>query len=361
MSTYQRTTRGASSPGFTIVELLVVIAIIGVLVSLLLPAMRFSGDAARRMQCSNNLKQTGLALHNYHDTHGHFPAAMGGTGRGATPAHGNANRLSGLVAVLPFLEQQPLWDQISAPIELDGVLYPAMGPAPWVAEYAPWQRELATFRCPSADAKRVDFGQTNYAFCVGDATQQIHRPTRLRGAFACRMTSSFDDFTDGTSNTIAMGETGTVSGLSVIGRVAAEQPASILTNPSLCLGLADRSGDSYDKAVSLREPGRGGRWADGAAEFSLFNTVLPPNSPGCAVGGTRAADGLYSAGSTHPGGSQVVLADGSIRFIAEVIDAGDPTHPPVTQQANAGSIASPYGVWGALGTLAGEEDPGQEW
>jgi type II secretory pathway pseudopilin PulG len=343
--------------------LLAVVAIIGLLVALLLPATRSSREAARRMVCGNNLKQLGLALHNYHDTHQQFPAAMGGTGRGETLLQGNADRLSGLVALLPFMEQQRLWEQISTPAEIDGVMYPAMGPAPWVAAYTPWQHQVSTLRCPSADSKRTDVGQTNYTFCVGDVVQKIHHATRLRGAFACGMTSRLKDFTGGTSNTIAIGEIGTPSGLSLIGQFATRQPANILANPSLCLDVRDRSRQNlYGKDVPLGEPGRGGRWADGAAGFSLFNTVLPPNSPSCAVGGTHAVDGIYSAGGLHPGGVQVVMADASVRFASETIDAGDPSRPPVTSQQLAdGPTASPYGVWGALGTLTGDGDIEWTW
>ena len=364
MSARRRLRTAALPLGFTILEMLVVVAIIGLLLALLLPNVRFAREAARRMSCSNNLKQIGIALHNYHDSYGHFPTAMGGTGIGETPADGNANRLGGFVALLPFLEQQALWEQISTASEFNGVMYPAMGPAPWIAAYTPWQNEIPTLRCPSSESKPTDFGLTNYAFCVGDAVREIHQATQLRGTFACGMTSSFEDITDGTSNTIAMAEIGTPADRTVIGQFATGQPSNILSNPSLCLDVRDRSRPKlYRKDVPLSEPGRGGRWADGAAGFSLFNTVLPPNSPSCAVGGMHAVDGLYSTGSLHPGGVQIVLADGAVRFISETIDAGDPSHPPLTsQQLAAGPIASPYGVWGALGTLAGQEDTAEaQW
>ncbi len=100
--------------GFTLVELLVVIAIIGILVGLLLPAVQAAREAARRMSCSNNFKQIGLGLHNYHAAYDTFPKQSGGTGnRGG----GDSNRLflSYLVPILPFVEQQPLWEQISNP------------------------------------------------------------------------------------------------------------------------------------------------------------------------------------------------------------------------------------------------------
>src|SRR5262245_47381867 len=98
---------------FTLVELLVVIAIIGVLVALLLPAVQAAREAARRTQCNNNLKQLTLALHNYHDTYLFFVYRRGGTA-GATTLLGNQNRLSGFIPLLPFLEQQPMYENIRA-------------------------------------------------------------------------------------------------------------------------------------------------------------------------------------------------------------------------------------------------------
>ena len=342
--------------GFTLVELLVVVAVIGILVALLLPAIRVSREAARHMGCSNNAKQLGLALHNYHDTYQHLPMAMGGTGVGASPMTGNADRLCGLVALLPFIESSMLWFRISSPMEADGVTFPAMGPAPWIAQYPPWKQELSYLRCPSDFSKRTVFGKTNYAFCVGDVTQEIHQPTQLRGAFACGMVSRFEDIVDGTSNTIAMGEIGTPSGRNVQGQFAINQEPSFLINPSLCQSLGD-SQRTYRKDISLSDSGRGSCWAEGAGGIGLMTTVLPPNSPSCAVGGKLAVDGIYSAGSYHPGGAQVVMADGSVQFVAQSIDAGDPSQPPVSpQQLPNGPIASPYGVWGAIGTAAGGED-----
>src|SRR5262245_48623779 len=118
--------------GFTLIELLVVIAIIAVLVALLLPAVQQAREAARRSQCKNNLKQLGLALHNYHDVYGIFPFECGGTGWTGNGT-GNWARLSGMVVLTPYIDQAPLWNQISNKLP-GGVVagfYPAMGPEPW--------------------------------------------------------------------------------------------------------------------------------------------------------------------------------------------------------------------------------------
>jgi prepilin-type N-terminal cleavage/methylation domain-containing protein/prepilin-type processing-associated H-X9-DG protein len=339
---------------FTLLELIVVITVICIILALLLPAVRVSGEAARRMSCANNLKQLGLALHNYHSLHRHFPPAMGGTGAGLSDLDGNANRLNGLVALLPFLEQQQLWEAVSTPMQVNALMYPAMGPAPWIAAYPPWQQSIPTLQCASGQRDATGFGGTNFAFCIGDMALQIHQPTVLRGAFACGMTSKLDDMIDGTSNTIAMAEVGSQSGRSIIGQFVSFHPVGVLQNPSICLMTVDST--RYAATLPLGAQGRGGRWSDGAAGYGIVNTILPPNSPSCAVAGADAVDGLYSAGSTHPGGAHVLMVDGAVTFISESIDCGDLKQPtPSPQQLSGSPGPSPYGVWGALGTRAGDE------
>ena len=284
--------------------------------------------------------------------------AMGGTDFGRTPRGGNALRLSGLVGLLPFMEQQALWEQISNPVEIDGRKYPAMGPAPWVSAYVPWRTAIPTLRCPTAASETTGYGQTNYTFCVGDMTEQIRRPKVIRGTFACGKVTRFEDILDGLANTIAMGEIGTPVSRSIQGQFATNQRDEILRQPSLCLDLKNEDlPTQYREDVSLGL-GRGACWADGASGYSLINTILPPNSPSCAVGGRRAVDGVYTAGSFHQGGGHVLMADGAVVFMTDSVEAGDASFPPITlQQLEADTpAASPYGLWGALGTVASGED-----
>lgn len=352
----------------TLLELIIVIFIIGVLLALLLPAGGHSRDISHRMTCNNQLKMLGLALHNYHDTYGHFPAAICGTDLDGDPLASNAGRLSGVVDLLPFLELTSTYDQIHAPMTVNGTEFPVMGPAPWNADYPPWQLHLEALRCPGAYRELPEPGRTNYAFCVGDMARDLHtvslpgQHVPKRGVFGGYGFTRLKEITDGTSNTIMMGEIGSPALRRVRGQYVTQLSASILDHPSLHQSLrSPADAEVYDARFSLSKLGRGGRWADGSAGSSQFNTILPPNSPSCAIDGDEAADGIYSLGSLHAGGAQIVFADGSTRFIPETIDCGDLSQAVLTRdQFAAQKLPSPFGVWGALGTATdGETIPAE--
>ena len=341
--------------GFTLAEVLVVMAILAMLIGLLLPNIRSSRGAARRTQCINNSKNIVLAILNHESAHARLPTVFGAFDEDVPSDSTDFRRLSGIVALLPFMEEHQLWEAIKDPHEIGGVSYPARGSAAFDEEYPHWKYQPMIFLCPSANTSDGPFGQTNYAFCVGDSTTNIHRQDFPRGAFGGTIESNLTlgEVTDGTSQTIAIAEIGTrvSSRTSVIGEFAINQPQSFLDSPAECLATKHASNPhNYATGITVSKLGRGGNWADGSAGYTLFNTVLPPNSPSCAVGGTDAADGIYSAGSPHSSGVSVAMLDGSCRFISLDIDTGD-----ATQSVSADSKESPYGVWGALGTANGAE------
>ncbi|MBI1248495.1 DUF1559 domain-containing protein [bacterium] len=314
---------------FQAVDLLVAICIVGLLIGVTLPALQRAHGPARRAQCQNNLKQLGLAMTLYATCHNSLPSC----------SQGVANRQSGLIVILPELEQENLYNQIVGRLNTATMTYPAMGPAPWIKGYPPWFQQLELLDCPS-DPNVGDKPSTSYAFCVGDVARIYDKRTTPRGAFAPGQNLQLARFRDGLSNTIMMGEIS-------YGRLAINQPARYLDNPGLCRKNAFNS-------LSLSIPRtRGYRWADGGAGPAMFNTILPPNSSSCAVGGSDGVNGLYSLASYHSDCAQVVFCDGSVLAIHEDIDTGNLSKPPIAPGASG---ESPYGVWGALGTTSSGED-----
>jgi prepilin-type N-terminal cleavage/methylation domain-containing protein/prepilin-type processing-associated H-X9-DG protein len=416
--------RFRSHGGFTLVELLVVIAIIGVLVGLLLPAVQAAREAARRMSCSNNFKQLGIALHNYHSSYKQLPIHGGGTespGGNSAPfgtngptihwwgSYSNANawRLSMLVGITPFCEQQAIWEQITNPNSTNALdrntpltppnIWPSMGPAPDRAEYLPWTLEIPTYRCPSDPGTGLPaLGRTNYAACMGDSMwwsvrgprQPDQGGTRLfelssgwsqesraadRGVFVPHYSSKFRDILDALSNTIAMGEIATDLGdrdnrTSSTTNGSQNPPAGVRDNPKWCFdqGQIDPErprfwapGIALD-GVTAR---RGYRWADFRGYATQMHTILPPNAEVCS-GNNAGNTGIWPPSSRHQGGVHILMADGAVVFMTDSIEAGDSRAAMVwlggmnlgpTPPSNVEGSQSPYGLWGALGSRASKE------
>jgi prepilin-type N-terminal cleavage/methylation domain-containing protein/prepilin-type processing-associated H-X9-DG protein len=384
--------------GFTLVELLVVIAIIGVMVGLLLPAVQAAREAARRMSCGNNFKQLGLGMHNYHAAYNQFPLHGTGTKRNfnggpywwdSDPLSSNW-RLSALVGLTPFIEQQALWEQISNPSTVGGT-WPAMGPSPNTLQYVPWATDLATLRCPSDPGVGLPtLGRTNYGVCLGDSfrnsmqgigdhhvagtgnttnfTQgqaQFSRATD-RGVFVPRAKMNFRDVLDGTANTIMMGELPTDLGDRDIRTVQTDngQGPERFDNPSWCSlpaqNLIDTARPRFWRQGVGTESGsgsRGARWADFLPMFTGIHTILPPNRETCSQN-NAGNTAMGTAGSRHQGGCHVLMTDGAVRFVTDSIEAGNSSAQSVVDGGTGGAApgsVSPYGLWGALGTRASKE------
>ncbi|MDA1164829.1 MAG: DUF1559 domain-containing protein [Planctomycetota bacterium] len=313
--------------GFTLIELLVTIAIIAVLIALLLPAVQQAREAARRSQCKNNMKQIGLALHNYHDANRCFPPFF-------ISRTGNASRIADadkganwLVFLLPYVDQGPLYDQWDFNIP---------------ANQNPGRSaELTVYKCPTdpqSDGAHCSYAgggwaRGNYGMNVSPCTHGVGQNVGSDGGIGGANTVvRIRDITDGTTNTIAVDE--------------------------LRGGLNDR-----DLRGSWAMPGLG------AGTAAMFNDGSAPNSrepqsddmENCAIAGLLGVPpmGCFDSTSTsqmtarslHTGGMHALLADGSVRFISENID--------FSRTNNGCGPANQRGVWQKIHTRGGGEVVGE--
>ena len=317
--------------GFTLIELLVVIAIIAVLIALLLPAVQAAREAARRMQCTNNLKQLGLALHNYHSSLGAFPSA-GWVANGTNywvinnltaPGH---FRYSSLLQMLPYLEQGSASNAMNFALplyDLAGVDMPQ--------NTTVYQTAIATFLCPS-DTRSTRNGTEfpcNYDSCSGDG---LPGGDGLAGSYGSpngvlylNSTTSLATITDGSSQTALMSE-------SIVGpnsnanppTAGSPNPQEVMVQLPLTLTgpldiftyyplvpadcLASKT-YRYDRHTN---------WIDGDYRHTMYDHYLAPNSPtyDCLRGPQH---GWRTARSRHPGGVNLLLADGSARFVKSTV------------------------------------------
>ncbi len=339
---------------FTLVELLVVIAIIGVLIGLLLPAVQAARESARRMSCLNNLKQVGIALHNIHDVKGELPAGCVSEVLGVPGYMGGY--YSGRIFLLPYVEQGARYDAFMNDMQRKDVT----GFTDVITNGEPWNDgAISTLTCPS-DPNRTGKPSTwkvasrlNFSFCAGDAAipdaSGKIESTDLRGLFRPLKAKRLADCIDGTSNTLAGGESAIASGANderVKGGVVEISSMGVngSIKPSECVAQG-RSTSNPTLLSSTTPYARNNFFYDGVFAQSLFIANVPPNSPLCSYRGSICG----GSSSFHPGGANVVLADGSCRFVAETIDCGNLSEIEVV------SGKSPYGVWGALATPASGE------
>ncbi|QDT98588.1 DUF1559 domain-containing protein [Gimesia aquarii] len=355
--------KGSFTFGFTLIELLVVIAIIAILIALLLPAVQQAREAARRTECKNKLKQLGIAVHGYHEVHGCMPMASGSNGGPG------GRRQSGFVGLLPFIDQAPLFNLIAAggtAAAVDGTTnYNGFDFVPWDNNHKAVRTSIPMLLCPSDgdSTEQLPRRGSNYMFSRGDTAWDTNPAWNgnggrgLRGFFVGGSGNSgvrrIRDVTDGLSNTIAMGERikAKPGGNSILtGAIATNiTQAQYRVDASVCLNNYNNATDQY-AGSSARWGGL--RWMDGAMSFTGMSTILGPNKPSCSQPGDQQ-DGVQDPTSQHAGGAQVLMGDGAVRFISENIDAGNPA-----STSPSGSARSPFGIWGALGSVSGGEPVG---
>jgi prepilin-type N-terminal cleavage/methylation domain-containing protein/prepilin-type processing-associated H-X9-DG protein len=350
-----------SRRGFTLIELLVVIAIIAVLISLLLPAVQSAREAARRAQCTNNLKQIGLAMHNYHTANNTFPP---GTAASYNTLNGNTACIAGMgwsaqSLMLSYLEQAPLYN--AANFSLDPIQANSGNGANTTAVYT----RLAAFICPSDNNAGLQTGGTgspllnNYYASEGttdysNAGTNNNPPpncnggTGSTGLFYYAISYGIQQITDGTSNTVAFsegltGSNGTVPKNYVTGVNLNSSPASyqdVWTSISppgpapgtVMAGILQNCSSTFVTATAGNglNTNQGWLWAWGAEAMTMFNTIVPPQSQQYTWGncrfsnftsGVQSADhsNIVNATSNHPGGCEVLMADGHVQFIKGTI------------------------------------------
>jgi prepilin-type N-terminal cleavage/methylation domain-containing protein/prepilin-type processing-associated H-X9-DG protein len=357
---------------FTLVELLVVITIIGILIALLLPAVQAAREIARRIQCSNNLKQIGLGIHTYHNTFEALPAGSGGPYSASTA---NKARYSLFVPILPFLEQTNVYNALAQDtLAPNGNFSGVIGTA--------HAAKISLYLCPTSGSPGLtktedQSGKCSYKYCLGDnaAVWSITngRLEAIRGAFGYQTWYNLSAFSDGTSNTLTFSERVLCDDLATRrsrnikmgvyhNNATVSAPFATVTdpfNPSGTVKMFTSRPDCLNKAVAgyyvdiITDTNCWGEsglaWIDGYYMYSSFTTIIPPNGPSCFNRNGTALDvGAFAPTSDHSGGVNVSLADGSVRFVSETIDSG-------TGSACVVSGVSPFGIWGALGSKNGGE------
>lgn len=330
--------------GFTLIELLVVIAVVAILIALLMPAVQAAREAARRMSCKNNLKQIGLALHNYHDAHRAMPFGCGFDNDGSVSSQGTLDdrRYSANSQILPFLEQKNIYELLDFNV---APFHPFTNAAVSEQQIANFDLTTANngfaasipigvFQCPS-DIDRLDivWAHNNYRSCNGSSWSGRDG----NGMFGQISSVRMRDITDGQTNTAMFSERckGTPN------HDTLDHLSDVYVMPGIW------SNDTFRDFCGTHSPESAGawqhnidagqNWLSGNFNWTRYNHVLGPNRVSCKNGLTW--DGVsMSASSRHTGGVNVALADGSTRFVSENVAAE---------------------IWTALGTISGGEMMGE--
>lgn len=310
--------------GFTLIELLVVIAIIAILIALLLPAVQQAREAARRTQCRNKLKQFGLALHNYHDTHQVLPASpvadvMDAAGTGFEGWNG----WSGVTMLLPYIDQAPLYNTLLLNQYWDRTTQNQTGT----------RQPIAAFTCNSdpMSGKKPQGSSSPISYALSAGPVATWHVTNSPGPFSRWSSHNFSSFTDGTSTTILMSELriGLNDGTRDISWRVVDPSFSGSTTFTATQSEVNRARAYHTSCLALlpTAPNNdsddiGRWWSSGRCGWGpWFNTIMPPNmDPHCDNDASVTDTRFQTAQSYHTGGVHVLMGDGAVKFVSENVD-----------------------------------------
>lgn len=300
-----RTARARAVRGFTLIELLVVIAIIAILVALLLPAVQQARAAARRTHCKNNLKQLALALHNYEASHRVFPpGTLGWPWVFSAHAH-----------LLPYVDQPNVQNLLN--FRQPPLTFGFLSQAQDNEDAA--KNGLPLLLCPS-DGDRVpesEFGGISYPACTGSGLVNDGSSTDADGVIFARSSIGFSHIVDGTSNTVAFGESLLGNGKDMMGITPDDPTRQVIVLED---GTPTTEAACTPSATTNWSGQRGAIWINGHYADTLYNHYYLPNSETPDCNNEFHNHALTAARSMHPGGAHVAMCDGSVRFTNDLIE-----------------------------------------